>query len=72
MAAQKLTHELIVEHVRKGRKVVLLTFALLVVAFFENYYLNCSRTYSFPGCELGWIYVGLAGIVAFILFYYRR
>ena len=68
----KLTHELIVRHIRKGRKVLILTFALLIAAFLENLYLNCIRQYSCPGCELGWIYVCLAAVVVGVAFYYRK
>ena len=63
---------LIVEHLKKRKKIVILTFLLLLFAFLENYYLNCSKTYSFPGCELGWIYVVLALIVVLVAYVYRK
>ncbi len=67
-----MERKIIVQHVRKKRKVVILTFALLLLAFLENYYLNCVKAYSPTTCALGWIYVVLAAVVALVAFYYRK
>jgi len=67
-----MKRKMIVEHLRKRRGIVILTFVLLLLAFAENYYLNCTLKYSFPVCELGWIYVILAIIMAQLVYYYRK
>lgn len=63
---------IIVEHLKKKRKIVILTFALLIIAFLENYYLNCYQAYYGTSCELGAIFLVLAAIVLFVVFYYRK
>jgi len=67
-----MERKIIVEHLRKKRKIVILTFVLLLLASLENYYLNCVISYSTPGCEMGWIYVILAFIVLFVVYLYRK
>ena len=67
-----MERQLIVEHLKKKRKIVIITFVLLVIAFLENYYLNCFKSYGFPGCELGWIYISLAIIVLLVTYIYRK
>ncbi len=62
----------IVEHIRKKRKIVILTFALLIIAFLENFYLNCYKAYYFTSCELGVIFLVLAAIMLAVVFYYRK
>jgi hypothetical protein len=62
----------IARHLKEKRKIVILTFFLLLVAFLENSFLNCSLHYSSPGCELGWSYVLLAVVVAAVVYYYRK
>ena len=67
-----MEREMIIEHLRKKRKIVILTFALLIFAFFENYYLNCYKALSATTCHLGYIYLILAAIVLAVLLYYRK
>ena len=67
-----MEREKIVNYMRTKRKVVIITFVLLLVAFAENYYLNCSLKYTFPGCELGWIFVVLAIVVVLMVYNYRK
>ena len=67
-----MKREIIVGHMRKKRKVVILTFVLLIVAFLENTYLNCWQIYSPVFCELGWIYVILAAVVLIVAYLYRK
>ena len=63
---------MIVEHLRKKRKIVILTFALLIIAFLENFYLNCYQAYYGTSCELGVIFLVLAAIMISVVFYYRK
>ncbi len=67
-----MEREIIVEQLRKKRKIVILTFALLIVAFLENTYLNCWQIYAPVCCELGWIYVILAVILLLVAYFYRK
>jgi hypothetical protein len=67
-----MEREKIVNYMKTKKKVVIITFVLLLVAFVENYYLNCSLKYTFPGCELGWIFVVLALIVLLMAYLYRK
>jgi hypothetical protein len=67
-----MERRIIVEQMRRKRKVVILTFALLLIAFLENSYLNCFRTYSPAGCYLGLIYAVLAMILLAAYFCFRK
>ncbi len=67
-----MEHQIIVEHVRKKRKVVVATFALLILAFIENHYLNCAVAISSVGCGLGWIYAFLAAVLVLAAWHYRK
>jgi hypothetical protein len=67
-----MKRELVVEHLKKKRKIVILTFALLMLAFLENSYLSCWKIYNFPFCEMGWIYAFLAIILLLVVFHYRK
>ena len=67
-----MERDIIVEHLRKKRKIVIITFILLITAFLENHYLSCIKTYSPPWCEIGWIYIVLAAIVFLVAFSYRK
>ncbi len=67
-----MEREIIVEHLQKKRNIVIITFVLLLLAFAENYYLNCMLKYSSPGCELGWIYVILALFLLIAVCYFRK
>jgi hypothetical protein len=67
-----MDHKTVVQHLRKRRKTVILTMLLLLLAFFENSYLNCTRSYTFPGCELGWIYLILAFVMIAVVFHFRK
>jgi hypothetical protein len=65
-----MEHQIVAGHLRKKRKIVILTFFLLLLAFLENYYLSCMK--ARPGCELGWIYVILAAILLVAVYHYRK
>ncbi len=67
-----MDHKIIVEHLRKKRKVVVATFVLLLLAFLENSYLNCTVSRSSLGCGLGWLYVFLAAVVVLVAWNYRK
>ncbi len=65
-------HKLAVEHIRKQKKMIMLTIGLLIVAFLENYYLSCVKDYSPLQCGMSWIFVFLAGVVVYVLWWYRK
>ena len=67
-----IDHRVAVEHVRRQRKMILLTLGLLFVAFFESYYLSCGQGYSPLWCAMSWIYVVLAVAVLFAVWWYRK
>jgi len=62
---------------------VAMTFGLLMVAFIENYYINCMEctslikancvsNYNPFWCLFGWIYLILGFVLLSIAHYYRR
>jgi hypothetical protein len=61
---------------------VAMTFGLLLVAFIENYYINCMDCGTAIGCiggggsqfwcGFGWIYLILGFILLSVAHYYRR
>jgi hypothetical protein len=65
-------HRLAVGHLRAHRKMAVATIGLLLMAFFESLYLSCYREPSPLFCQLSWIYVGLAGVVVFVVWFYRK
>ncbi len=67
-----IEHSVAVEHVRKRRKMVLLTIVLLFAAFIESWYISCERAYSPLWCPLSWTYVFLAAAVVFVIWWYRK
>jgi hypothetical protein len=67
-----IDHKLAVEHLGKHRKMVFATIGLLVLAFFESLYISCYREPSPLFCPLSWIYLGLAGVVLLVVFWYRK
>ena len=62
----------IVTYMRTKRKTVILTFALLMVAFALHYYSNCYKIYYVASCELGAIYIVLALVVLLVMYLYRK
>jgi hypothetical protein len=67
-----IDRKLAVEHLGKHRKMVFATIGLLVLAFFESLYLSCYREPSPLFCPFSWIYLGLAGVVLFVVWWYRK
>jgi len=67
--AKNMERELIVEHLRKRRRVIILTLVLLLITGAENYYLNCPEGFW---CAFTLIYVILAISVFAVLFWYRK
>jgi len=65
-------HKLAVGHLRAHRKMVIATIGLLLLAFFESLYLSCFREPSPLFCPLSWVYLGLAGVVLLVAFWYRK
>lgn len=58
------------EHVRKRRKHITLTFALLLIAALETWHLNCNASLTF-WCPFTFLYLALSIPVVFVLLYYR-
>ena len=53
---------------------VAMTFGLLLIAFIENYYINCSSLirYNPFWCTFGWVYLVLGFILLSVAHYYRK
>jgi hypothetical protein len=58
------------EYVHKKRGIFALTIVLLIILTFEFYYMNCYTIYVPFFCELTFIYVLLAIIVANVWYYF--
>ena len=63
---------LAVGHLERHRKMVIATIGLLLIAFFESLYLSCMKGYSAIFCPLSWVYLGLAGVVLLVMWWYRK
>ena len=62
--------ELVREYVHKKKKTIWGTFFLLIFLTFEFYYLNCYDVYVSGFCELSFLFLVLAIVVANIGLYY--
>ena len=54
---------------------VAMTFGLLMVAFGQNFYINCTgiiKCYSPVWCGLGWIYLALGVVLLAVARHYRK
>ena len=61
---------LIRKHIRNKKKTFVGTTALLLILAAEFYYLNCYSLYVYGFCELTFVFVLLAVVVANIWFYF--
>jgi hypothetical protein len=62
--------ELIRQHIRKKKKTFVGTIILLLILTLEFYYLNCYTIYVPFYCELTFVYIILAVIVANVWYYF--
>jgi hypothetical protein len=62
---------LVREYVHRKKKTIWGTFILLLILAFEFYYLNCFLIYVLGFCELTFLFIILAIIVANIGIFYR-
>ena len=65
-----IPRDLAVEYVKKKRKWIWFTFALLILLAAETWYLNCYIAQT-PWCPMVLVWLALAVIISWIPRYYR-